>query len=66
MEHSIDFITTDHGTIVTFTPLTDSARDTMDEMDLEGWQFMGDGFAVDRRVAWNLIESLLDNGLVVA
>lgn len=62
----VDFTTEDHGSMVVFIPETDSAEDEMEQMGLEGWQMWGRGFAVDRRVAWNLIDDLLANGFSVA
>lgn len=62
----VDFTTEDHGSVVVFVPETDAALDEMDEMGLEGWQMVGRGFAVDHRVAWNLLDQLLANGFSVA
>lgn len=61
-----DFITMDHGSVVMFIPQTQEAEDVMDEMNLESWQFMGDGFVVDRRIAVGLIDTLLEDGLMVS
>jgi hypothetical protein len=61
----LDFSVAEHGSIVIFTPLTEAARLAMEEMELESWQFVAEGFAVDRRVAWNLLGALLENGLLV-
>jgi hypothetical protein len=61
-----DFTTEDHWSVVIFTPQTTEARDAMDDMELDSWQFVGEGFAVDRRIAWDLLDDLLANGLQVA
>ena len=46
------FAIADHGTIVTFTPLDDGARDWLrDNVQAESWQWQGETLAVDHRYA---------------
>jgi hypothetical protein len=61
-----DFDVADHGSIVTFTPLTDDARDWLNEhVQAESWQWLGAGLCVDRRYAGPLIDGIADAGLEV-
>lgn len=62
---AVDFVTQDCGSVIIFTPMTEDAKVAMDEMPLEDWQMWGEGFAVDRRIAMDLMDALLDNGLMV-
>lgn len=63
MTHSIDFQIVDHGSVVMFTPLNlDAHTFAQNELEIEGWQWTGDGFAVDHRVALGLHELLIDSG----
>lgn len=61
----VDFTIDDHGSVMMFIPHTAEAEQAMDDMQLEGWQMMGRGFAVDWRSAQLLVDALLDNGLAV-
>lgn len=46
------FAIEDHGTIVTFTPLDDGAREWLDDnVHAEPWQWQGETLAVDHRCA---------------
>jgi hypothetical protein len=49
-----------------FIPKTQDAEDAMDVMDLATWQFMGEGFVVDHRVAVDLIDALHEDGFMVS
>ena len=54
-----DFIFIDHGSVVGFTPLTDEAREWMDEhVAAEGWQWMGKTLMVDQRQGWPYLEAI--------
>jgi len=61
----VDFVTVDHGSVVMFIPKTQEAEEEMDKMDLATWQFMGNGFVVDYRIANDLLDALLENGFLV-
>lgn len=54
------------GTVVMFQPITDEAREWVDEnVGLEPWQWMGPAFAVEHRFVGDLIEGMEADGLVV-
>lgn len=54
----------DEGSIVLFVPLTDFARQWVDEnLALESWQWFGDGFAVEHRYADPLRQGMENDGL---
>jgi hypothetical protein len=57
-----DFLLRDCGSVVHFTPVTDTARAKVAELGLEPWQRLGESFAIDHRPARFLIEQLLDEG----
>ena len=60
-----DFIITDHGTTVLFTPISEAAKEftTSDELGLADWQFIGnDSFAIDHRPAAELVNQLFLEG----
>ena len=62
----IDFEVRDHGSVVEFIAITEYAIEEMKQMELEGWQQLGEyNFYVDRRIAGNLVNALLDNGFAV-
>lgn len=57
----------DHGSVVLVRPLTDAAREWIDEnVQQEGWQWFGGALGVDARYAWALREAAAFNGLVLA
>ena len=61
--HSADFHVEYHGSLISFTPLNLDAQTFCDtELQIEGWQWMGDSFAVDHRIALGLRETLIDAG----
>jgi hypothetical protein len=65
MSGEIDFSVENHGSVVVFHALTEAARNELEVMGLEDWQFVGeDSFAVDRRLAGDLAEALNANGLL--
>lgn len=62
----IDFRVHSHGTIWTFEPLTEAAKDfTANELAVEGWQWLGPAFGVDHRSAHDLVTALEAEGFVV-
>jgi hypothetical protein len=59
-----DFSVTDHGTLVAISPLTDTAREWIDENVVsEGWQWMGGSLFVEHRYAEDLVSGMVDAGL---
>ena len=62
----IDFRVRSHGTVWTFEPLTEAAKEvTATELNLEGWQWYGPAFGVDHRPAHDLVTALEAEGFVV-
>ncbi len=56
-----------HGSVVAFHLLSQNAKTFVDEnVQAEGWQFMGDALCVDHRFAGDLAEGMRENGLVLA
>lgn len=61
-----DFLFIDHGSIVGFTPLSDEAREWMDDnVQSEGWQWMGRTLMVDARMGMPLLEAIEDECFTV-
>jgi hypothetical protein len=59
-----DILAENHGSVFTLTPMTEAARDWIDEnCHIESWQYMGASFAVDRRVAFDIVQRALNDGL---
>ena len=62
----IDFLVRPHGSIWTFEPLTERARNfTGTDLDVADWQWLGPRFAVDHRPANALVTALQDEGFVL-
>jgi hypothetical protein len=62
-----DFTVDDHGTIFLVTPITTIAREWVEQhLFLEGWQWLGGGFAVEHRFVAGLVEGMVGDGLRVA
>jgi hypothetical protein len=62
----VDFTVENHGSIWMFTPLTERARNfTATDLNVEGWQWMGNSFGVDHSVAPQLVSALIDEGFEV-
>lgn len=63
----MDFTINDQGSVVMFTPLTDAATAWVDEnVALEGWQWLGNSFAVDHRIAQALVDGIEAEGFTVS
>lgn len=63
MEH--DFEVENHGTIVMVRPVSEAAKAWVAEnVGLESWQWFGDAFGCEPRMAGALVEGMLDDGLV--
>jgi hypothetical protein len=59
-----DYHVTNHGTIVTITPLTQDAADWIDEnVATEDWQWMGGALAIEPRYAGELLYGMQEDGL---
>ena len=59
----IDFQIRLHGTIWTFEPQTEDAKAFVrNELEVQGWQWLGPAFGVDHRLANDLIAALEDEG----
>ena len=55
-KHKTDFVVRPHGSIWTFEPQTKTAKTfTKNDLDVEGWQWLGPAFGVDHRLASNLV-----------
>jgi len=58
-----DFTAENHGTVIIFHAMTDRAKDEIEFMNLEDWQFVGnDSFAIDHGIARHFAETLLSFG----
>lgn len=66
MQHPSDVTVSGGGTIYLFHLESDTARDWVDDqVQLEGWQWLGRAFAVEHRYVGALIEGMLADGLRV-
>ena len=64
--NEIDFLVRPHGTIWTFEPLTERAKNfTETDLDVQGWQWLGPAFGVDHRPARHLVTALEAAGFIV-
>ena len=62
----LDINVDDSGSMFLFTPLTQAAREWVDaHLNLDGWQWIGYGFAVDSRFAGTIAEGMASDGLRV-
>ena len=54
-----DFHIADHGSIVTIRPVSEAAREWLDEnVDAEPWQWLGGALCVDHRFARDLVDEI--------
>lgn len=61
-----DFQVTNHGSVVSFAPLTDAAQSFLDDdVCAEPWQYMGSSLCVDHRCAEPLLIGITEAGLAV-
>ena len=66
-ESNPDVLISDQGSLFLVTPMSEAARDWVSEnVQLEGWQWMGISFAVEWRFAQDLISGMQGDGLEVA
>lgn len=62
----IDIHVTDHGSVVVLEPASDAARDWVAEtVEVPAWAWLGRAFAVDHRLAQDIIDGAIDAGLAV-
>lgn len=65
-EKVVDVSVSNHGSVILFAPLTDKAREWInDNVQAEGWQFFGGSLAVEPRFAFELTQGMKDAGLEV-
>lgn len=58
-----DFIVVTHGSIWTFEPITEAAKNfTETDLQVEGYQWLGKSFGVDSRQADALVTCLEEEG----
>ncbi len=66
MKAATDVLVGNSGSIFTFTPLTNAARNWIAEnVQAESWQWLGGALAVDHHFARDLAQGMIDSGLVV-
>jgi hypothetical protein len=59
MTKKTNFLITDEGTVVLITPVSNEARQWVDEnLSIEPWQWLGDGFGVEHRYASDILEAI--------
>jgi hypothetical protein len=67
MEITPDVLVRNDGTVFVFCPLTDRAKDWLEEnVEIEPWQWFGSAFVVEHRYAWGLGQGMKDAGLVLS
>ena len=60
-----DFEVIDEGSVVGIAPVSEAARDWIDEkVHSESWQWMGGTLWIDHRYADPIIAGMIDDGLV--
>ena len=64
---TVDIEIRNHGSIALIVPLTDLARQWIDEnIHAESWQWWGDGLACEPRYIETIVDGMMDSGLQVA
>jgi virulence-associated protein VagC len=59
MSEKVNIEVRDEGTVVLITPVSKQAKKWIDEnVQVESWQWLGQGFAVDHRCAEDLLEGM--------
>lgn len=65
-ERTTDVIVTNHGSIFSFQPLTQAAKDWFEEnVQIEDYQRLGGSICVEHRYARDLAQGIIDAGLEV-
>lgn len=62
---SPDLLVQWHGSVTTLVPVTDVGREWIDRLCAEPWQYMGAAVVVDSRLAPDLVEHAIEDGLTV-
>jgi hypothetical protein len=63
---TVDVITDNFGSIVGITPMTQAAREWIDEnCQTEPWQWLGATLNVDTRLAGPILEGMSEAGLIL-
>ena len=61
-----DFLLYDCGSIIQLTPQTRSAKEWLQaNVESEGWQWLGNGLCMDRRMAIGLVEAIVEEGMTL-
>lgn len=60
-----DFLIRTQGSVWTFEPVTETAKEFVATLPLEGWQWLGKAFGVDARIANQLVDDLESEGFVL-
>jgi hypothetical protein len=61
-----DFHVICHGSLVTFTPVSEQAREWWDDnVATGGWQWMGNACCVEPRCAEPIINGILEEGMTI-
>lgn len=60
-----DFLIIDHGTIWTFTPLSDAAKAHCERAFSDDCQMFASGYVVEHRYAPDIIDDLVANGFEI-
>jgi hypothetical protein len=60
-----DVLVANVGTLFTFCPLTDKAKEWIEENVQDDAQWFGHALVVEHRYAWGLAEGMKDAGLVL-
>ena len=61
-----DFIVRPHGTVWTFEPNTETAKEfTQNDLDVQSWQWLGPAFGVDKSLVNDLIAALEVEGFTL-
>jgi hypothetical protein len=68
MTSTADFLVGNYGGMRSLTPMTQAAREACEDgtIAVESWQMLGGSVMVDHRMADDLIQSLQEDGFVVA
>jgi hypothetical protein len=61
MSKQVNFMVSDEGTVVFITPISETARQWVDEnLSLEPWQWLGEGFGIEHRYADEIIQAMAE------
>lgn len=64
--HQLDFHVRSHGSVWTFEPLTEAAKNFIAAaIDVQDWQWLGPAFGVDHRLANDLAAALEAEGFAL-